>query len=525
MPRSRWKGGLAPACVLFAWAMVGPGAAMGQTLTGQTLTRAQVAARLPALEALARGAVDAGAVPGLAIAVVFGDETLWLKGFGRREAGRPDAVDADTVFQIASLSKPVTATVVAALVGRGVVGWESRIADLDPGFRLREPYPTAEVTVRDLLNHRSGLPGHAGDDLEGIGYGRDAILHRLRLVPSSSSFRAGYAYSNFGFTAGAVAAAKPTGQPWDAVARDTLFGPLGMRSTGTTQAEFLTRANRAALHVRAGGPAEPWATRVTRDPDAQAPAGGVSSNVRDLAQWVRLAIGNGMVAGRRHVAAAALAETHAPLTARGTNPVSGAASFYGLGWNVEFGRHGLVWGHAGAFSAGAQTLVSIHPGSRLGVVILTNAFPSGVPEGLADSFADLVFDGAVGKDWLRAWGDVYGSMFAAVPATAAAPGSPADAPAALGPAAYAGAYANAYIGRAVVAEANGGLTLSVGPGLARTYPLRHRDRDVFLYFPDAEAPDTPATLRFAIGGQGRATAMTAESLDGSGLGTLERVPD
>ncbi len=516
MQRSRSGWFLGQACILLGLAIVEPSVA-----ASQTITRAQVEARLPELEALAQHSVDAGEVPGLAIAVVFGDETMFLKGFGRREVGKPEAVDADTVFQIASLSKPVTSTVVAALVGQGMASWDSRIADLDPAFQLLDPYPTSQVTVRDLLNHRSGLPGSAGDDLEDIGYGRDEILHRLRLVPPSSSFRAGYSYSNFGFTEGAIAAAKPTGKPWDVVAQENLFGPLGMTSTSARYEDFLRRTDRAALHVRAGGV---WVARVKRDPDPQAPAGGVSSNARDLAKWLQLEIGDGMFEGKQLVEASALAQTHVPLTTRGSNPVSGGASFYGLGWNVEYGRHGLVWGHAGAFSVGAQTLVSIYPKSRLGIVLLTNAFPSGVPEGLADSFADLVFDGKIGKDWLNDWGDAYKGMFGpGIAANKAAYGTPpAGATAPLALVAYTGRYANAYVGQALVTEANGALTLSVGPGGARTYPMRHFDRDLFVCFPDAETPDRPSSIRFAIGSNGKATAMTVESLNANGLGTLER---
>ncbi|MCP1538487.1 serine hydrolase [Methylorubrum extorquens] len=519
MQRLRSHPRIAPVCVALGVISGCSGSAFGQAVT-----RAQVEARLPALEALAQQAIDAGDVPGLAIAIVYGDETLFLKGFGRRAIGKPDLVGPETVFQIASLSKPVTSTVVAALVGEGVVGWDARVADLDPGFRLHEPYPASQVTVRDFLNHRSGLPGSTGDDLEGIGYGRDDILRRLRLVPPSSSFRAGYAYSNFGFTEGAVAAARPTGKPWDVVAQEKLFGPLGMTSTSTRHDDFLTRADRAALHVRRDGV---WRAGTERDPDAQAPAGGVSSNVRDLARWVRLEIGNGLFEGTQRVAGAALAQTHVPLTARGTNPVTGGASFYGLGWNIEYGRHGLVWGHAGAFSVGAQTLVSIHPDAKLGIVLLTNAFPSGVPEGLADSFADLVFDGRIRKNWLKDWGEAYTSLFGpGAAANRAVYGQPpANASASLPLAAYTGRYANAYIGNAEVAEIDGRLTLTVGPGGARTYLLRHFDRDLFLCFPDAEAPDNPSAIRFAVGSGGKADAVTLDALNANGLGTLDRASE
>src|SRR6185436_3920976 len=101
----------------------------------------------------------------------------------------------------------------------------------------------------------------------------------------------------------------------------------------------------------------------------------------------------------------------APLMARGSNPVTGSASFYGLGWNVEFGRHGLATGHAGAFSVGARTLVTLYPKAKLGILILANAFPTGAPEGLSDSFADLAFDGRIEKDWMKLWNDVYEGMF------------------------------------------------------------------------------------------------------------------
>ncbi|MGO4830955.1 serine hydrolase, partial [Rhizobiaceae sp. 2RAB30] len=290
-------------------------------------------------------------------------EDLYLFSRKLAGAGTLDDVLWATVFQIASLSKPISATVVAALVGDGILSWDSKIADIDPAFRLADPYPTSEVTVRDLFAHRSGLPGTAGDDLEGIGYDRAEILHRLRFVSPSSSFRAGYSYSNFGLTEGAVAAARPTGKPWEDVAEERLYRRLGMTSTSSRHADFLKRSNRAALHVEVD---RAWAPKVERDPDAQAPAGGVSSTVRDLAQWMRLELAAGAFDGKPVIAADALDQTHVPLMARGANPVNGSTSFYGLGWNVEFGRHGLTWGHAGAFSVGARSLVTLFPKEKLG---------------------------------------------------------------------------------------------------------------------------------------------------------------
>ena len=198
-----------------------------------------VEAAIPRIEAMAREVIGKGMVPGLAIGIVFEDKVVYLGGFGVREAGKAAKVDPDTVFQLASFSKPIAATIVAALVSDGAIAWDSRIADLDPLFRLHDPYPTAEVTVRDLFAHRSGLPGGAGNDLEVIGFDRTEILHRLRLVPPASSFRGAYSYSNFGITAGAVAAAAGAGFVWEEAADEKLYDPLGMASTSSRYDDFL----------------------------------------------------------------------------------------------------------------------------------------------------------------------------------------------------------------------------------------------------------------------------------------------
>ncbi|TWT13024.1 serine hydrolase [Reyranella sp. CPCC 100927] len=506
-----WIGVTLWAALSFTWA----------TAHAQPLSRDKVVAALPALEALARQVIESGGVPGLAIAVVHNDEVVYLKGFGHRDVGKADVVDADTVFQIASLSKPVSSTVVAAVVSTGKIGWESRIADLDPAFQLRDPYPTAALTVRDLFAHRSGLPGTAGDDLEDIGFGRAEVLQRLRLVAPLSSFRAGYSYSNAGLTEGAVAAAKPTGKSWESVAEEMLYRPLGMTATSSRHDDFIARTNRAALHIKVDGA---WAAKLKRNPDMQAPAGGVSASARDLAQWMRLELADGMYNGQRLIAAAALEEARVPLMARGVNPVTGGASFYGLGWNIEFGRHGLARGHAGAFSVGARTVVTLYPKANLGILVLSNAFPTGVPEGLSDSAADLVFTGKVEKDWIKPWNDVFGGLFGpAVAAAKAAYGTrPAPATPPLPPAAYAGRYANAYVGDAVVTDRNGVLTLSVGPGGGRSYALTHFDRDLFLSFPSPELPDMPSAVRFTIGPNGKAAEVTIDSLNDWGMGTLKR---
>jgi CubicO group peptidase (beta-lactamase class C family) len=483
---------------------------------------------LPKLEALANRLVDrksgfASSVPGLSVAVVFQNEVVYLKGFGLRESGKAERVDADTVFQLASLSKPISSTVVATLVGKDIASWDAKIAGLDPGFRLSEAYPSAELTLTDLFAHRSGLPGDAGNELESLAYDRGEILRRLRFVPLASSFRAGYSYSNFGFTEGAAAAARAAGASWEALAEEKLFKPLGMTSTSASYVDFIGRSNRASLHVPEGGQ---WRAKVIREPDAQAPAGGVSSTARDLASWMLLELdyAKGRAAAVP-IDPAAIARTHAPLMDRGKNPVTGAASFYGLGWNAEFGRHGLEWGHAGAFSAGARTLVKISPGADLGIVVLANAFPTGAPEGLADSFFDLVFDGRVAEDWFVKWNGLFASMFeqpieaGAVYARAPDPQFPA-----LPLTSYDGRYVNDFFGDAVVSDVGGALVLRLGPKGETRFSLKPFSRDRFSYRPAEESPALSG-VAFAIGADQMANEVTIDDLNGFGMGILKRIGD
>lgn len=497
---------------------------LGTAAPADGLPRASVEAALPGLRDMAETAIAQGKVPGMAIVVVHDDDIVFLEGFGLRDAGKPAPVDPDTVFQLASMSKPISSTVVAALVSQGLVEWDSRVSDLDPSLRLHDPYPTAEVTVRDLFNHRSGLPGNAGNDLEDIGFQRDTIMHRLHLVPPSSSFRAGYAYSNAGITMGALAAVAPTGKSWEEVADEVLFAPLGMTSSSYRHDDFAARENAAALHVPVKGV---WTPGLKRDADAQAPAGGASASARDLAAWMRLELAKGSLDGKPMISADALEATHQPLMSRGPNIVTGAPEFYGLGWNVEYGRHGLTWGHAGAFSTGARTLVTLWPDEWLGIVILANAFPTGVPEGISDNFADLAFDGKPGKDYVAPWNAAYEGMFTpviqAVQAAFGAP--PADATPALPDSAYVGSYGNDYVGAGKIEATADGLVLVLGPDGVTRYPLTHFDRDTFLYYTAPEMPDLPSPLTFQIGPDGKAASMLADSLNGEGLGTLTRLPD
>ena len=186
------------------------------------LTSDQVTHAIQEIEKLAQKKIQGNAVPGVGLAVVFQDKVVFAKGFGVRDVNTKTSVDADTVFQLASVSKPIGSTVLAELVGEGKITWDSKLSMLDPGFAMFDPWVTRQITIRDMYSHRSGLPDHAGDLLEDLGFTRAEILHRLRYQHPDSSFRSHYAYTNFGMTEAAVATAKAYGVEGEALCQKKL---------------------------------------------------------------------------------------------------------------------------------------------------------------------------------------------------------------------------------------------------------------------------------------------------------------
>lgn len=481
---------------------------------------ARVKQAVELIDKLAQKQIDEHTVAGLAVCVVHKDKCVFAKGYGVREVGKDAKIDADTVFQLASVSKPVGATVVAALVGEGKVRWDSKISDLDPAFQMYDDYVTRELTIRDTYSHRSGLPDHAGDLLEDMGYTREQVLQRLRYQKPDSSFRAHYAYTNFGLTEGAVAAAKAYGTTWEDASADKLYKPLGMNSTSSRHSDFIKSPNKALLHVFVDGK---LLQKYDRQPDAQSPAGGVSSSVNDLAKWVRLRLAKGKFDGKQVIDEEALAETEAPQMFTHFSPLDHAPMFYGLGMNVSYDSQGrLRLSHSGAFALGAATSISLVPSEQLGVVVLTNTYPMGVAESLTTSFTDQALYGKQTQDWFALFKRVFADPstlgldktfdYAKVPTSPSVP---------LKNSAYVGTYSNDLYGTVSIIESGGGMALIEGPNKT-AFPLKHYDRDTFTFVPRGENSPGTSGVTFTIGASGEASSVTVEYLNENGQGVFQR---
>ena len=488
-----------------------------------TVSADTVQGAIAQLEPMITDALAKTGVPGLAVGIVFQDELIYAKGFGVRSVDAADAVDPETVFQLASVSKSLASTAVSTVVTSGEITWDDQVVTHLSDFEMSDPWVTREVTLRDCFSHRTGMYGTAGDDLESIGFGRDEIIQRMRYLDLTGKFRQTYSYSNFGLTLGGEAAAEAVGLTWEDLCDQRLYGPLGMTSSSSRYADFAAQSNRAELHVQVDGV---WTQMLERHPDAQSPAGGASSNIVDMATWVRMVLGNGSIDGTELIAPEVLLDTHTPQIVSNIDPATGRANFYGLGWVVTYDATGRIYfSHAGAFSVGARTLIHLLPDEQLGVVVLSNAFPTGVPEAIAYSFYDLVHDGAVSRDWLDHWDTMFDAYTNAYPAIIAAYATPpADAAPALPLAAYAGTYANDYFGPLQITVAGDALTMAIGPG-PKTYALDHWDRDVFVFDAIPEAPGVKSTVSFLIDDTSNGSALTVQAFEGYGQGTFTRVPD
>jgi CubicO group peptidase (beta-lactamase class C family)/pimeloyl-ACP methyl ester carboxylesterase len=481
----------------------------------------QVTRAIQELEKLAQQKIQENALLGLAIAIVFQDKVVYAKGFGVRDVNTKAPVDADTVFQLASVSKPIGSTVVAELVGEGKITWDSKLNALDPTFEMFDPWVTREITVRDMYAHRSGLPDHAGDLLEDLGFARAEILFRLRYQRPDSSFRSHYAYTNFGMTEGAIAAVKPYQLEWAEACAQKLYKPLAMTSTSSRYADFTARQNKALGHVLVDGK---WVQKFKRDPDAQSPTGGVSSSVNDVAKWIRLQLANGKFDGKQIVSEKPLAETHHPQMLTGFNPFTNMPTFYGLGWNVSYDQQGrLRLNHSGGFDLGAATFINLVPAEQLGIVVLTNGYPTGIPEAVGTMFLDIALYGKPTQDWFPLYKQLFSN-----PATTGTvlgfdyskpPASPASA---LKNGAYLGKYANDFFGDIAIVEKDGGLAIVEGPKKL-TFPLKHYDRDTFTYDTTGENAVGRSGVTFTIGPDGQATQVVVENLNARGEGTFKRV--
>lgn len=417
-----------------------------------TSAQAQSNARWDALDSYIKTAMHDGKVPGLAVGIVQNGQAVYVKGFGVRDIATGQPVTPDTLFDIGSCTKAFTSAAAGILVDEGKMQWDGRVGDYIPFFHLSDPLADENVTMRDLLTHRTGM---GGTDLlwYGSSLSAEEIIRHVRYIQPEFGFRARFEYQNVMYATAGYAEGMASGGTWQDFVRQHIFEPLGMSGADFSATDAQNAADHATPHDEKDGKVVtiPW-----RNIDSVAPAGSINAGVKDMAKWIAMQLNDGMANGQRIVSSKSMKEMHTPqiVVPQGGEfdlffPRSLQLS-YGMGWFIQdYSGHQLLL-HPGDID-GFASLVVLIPEVKTGFVILTNLDHTDLRAGLGYHLIDE-FLNLPPQDWTAHFHKVA-EQFSAIGARAEAVGKSAK-PAETHPshelAAYTGTYESKAYGDAVV---------------------------------------------------------------------------
>ena len=348
-------------------------------------------------------------VPGLSVAIVKNGKLVIAKGYGVRKMGDSTRVDPNTLFGIGSNTKAFTTAALATLVDEGKLSWDDPVYERLPGFQMYDPYVSHEMTIRDLLTHRSGMGLGEGDLLfwPHTTFTREEIVYRLRFMKPASSFRSHFAYDNLMYVAAGEVIPAVTGKSWEDYIRQRILNPLGMNATNFTNIAFQAGDNYASPHSKVDGKLQ-LVEFVSLE--NAAPAGSINSSAAEMAKWMLLQLNRGKFPDRegRLFSEKQSREMWSPQTILPIrdNPGATAAlnpSFfeYGLAWFLRDYHGRKLVGHTGGV-LGFVSCVMLVPEQNLGVVVLTNAMNGGAFNSIVYHILDSYL-GVAPTDWTTAF--------------------------------------------------------------------------------------------------------------------------
>jgi CubicO group peptidase (beta-lactamase class C family) len=460
-------------------------------------------------------------VPGMAITIVEDGKVTLAKGFGVRALGAPEHVDADTIFPTGSTGKAFTVAALGILVDQGKIGWDDRVIDRLPGFQMYDPWVTREMTIRDLLVHRSGLGLGAGDLLfvPRTNLSRAESVRRLRYIKPASSFRSGFAYDNILYMVAGQLIEAVSGESWEKFVAEHVLKPAGMlHSTSDNDLRFLT-ADRAQPHARVNGALRGIGdqSRLDERDDlgrTAAPAGGLAISANDMARWLQIQLNDGALPGGGRLFSAAAHEqmwqpvTLQPITPRPDNLKLTQPMFntYALGWDVRDYRGAKIVWHGGAVF-GFLAAVVLLPEKHVGFSILINSEDGEIINGLLFELLDHYL-AQPASDWPAKFRALKQQrMGDALKAYQTAAANPAHVGPSLPLERYAGTYADPWYGNIDVALANGKLTIDFKSTPRMRGNLEHWQYDSFITRLDDKSIE-PAYVTFGLNADGKVERVT-----------------
>ena len=444
-------------------------------------------AQPPDLDRWVARAMQTFDVPGIGLAIVKDDQVVVAKGFGVRKLGETAPVDARTLFGIASNTKAFTATALGLLVEERKLEWDAPVVRYLPGFSMWDPFVTRELTVRDLLVHRSGLGLGAGDLLwwPASTYDRKEIARRLRFIPPATSFRSAYAYDNVLYLVAGEVIEAVSGQSWETFVSSRILAKVGMTGSNVRLSASSAGGNVAATHAPIDGkvrPIKPF------DSDNTNPAGGILSSAEDMAKWLRVQLSEGKLPdGSRLFSAATARELAGIVTPMPIGdpppeltPLKMNFHGYALGFDVRDYRGHKVLMHTGGLP-GFLSRVAMVPALNVGVAVLTNQEAGAAFDSIAFRILDHYL-GAPAFDWIDGYRRAVDRNQAATAAReqSAAAARNAQSKPSLPLAQYAGTYRDGWYGDITIAQENGRLVMRFSHSPLLVGDLEHWQYDTFV---------------------------------------------
>lgn len=473
------------------------------------------------IDALATRAMAEFDVPGMAIGIVKDGETVYAAGHGIREVGKNDAIDTDTMFRIASVSKAFTSAALAVLVDRGEVAWDGAVVDYLPEFRMNEPQVTAQISLVDLLAHRSGLAPHAGDLLlwpVPNDFTTADVIHALRYFPLERGFRKGYTYENLLYLVAGEIVGRVSGRAWGEFVDQNIMRPLGLERCYAGQVPLPQMRNLAAPHGVVDGELRVIErNRTPAEPDKFAPAGGVVCSVNDMLHWLQTQLSGGtspagvelFSADQREQMWSPHNDLRVSASARALHKTKSYA--YGLGWRLRDVHGFREVSHTGSLD-GVRAQALMIPELNLGIVVLANGSNSAARNAVMYTI-EYSYLPVEPPDWM----DYYLSLAATARAAAEQTDQGAgEAIATPGPlpsrplASYTGNYLDPWFGQVRIALNEAGLTFESARSPQLSGLMSHHSGDEFIVQWDNRLLGMDAYVRFKAGPDGRARSMSME---------------
>jgi CubicO group peptidase (beta-lactamase class C family) len=441
----------------------------------------------PDLDSFVQRVMQAFEVPGVSLAIVKDNQVVIAKGYGVRKLGDPTPVDGKTLFGIASNTKVFTAAALGLLVEQGKLQWDAPVINYLPWFQMYDPYVTRELTIRDLLVHRSGLGLGAGDLLwwPASTYDRREIARRLRYIRPATSFRSAYAYDNVLYLVAGEVIETLSGQSWEDFVSTRILAKVGMTNSNVRHSAAAVGGNVAAPHAPVEGkvrPIQPF------DSDNTNPAGGINACAEDMVKWMKVLLNEGQLAdGSRLVSAATWRQISTPVTPQPNGPpppelpvLRSNFRAYALGLEARDFRGHKVLMHGGALP-GYVSRVLMVPDLKLGVAVLTNQESDDAFNAIAYAVADA-YIGEPRSQWLEGYQKIQARSAAALTQADQKTASARNAASkpSLPLAGYSRTYRDAWYGDIAIAEEGGKLVMRFTKTPSLIGDLEHWQYDTFV---------------------------------------------